>query len=126
MKFVVRFLMVAAVAGLFTTTACRAGVVREVVALEKMPVPVLGWDCLGKCFLYPQSARMDGVSGVVQVRALIMPDGTVGKIRVERGVRADLNMAAQRCLSRTRWTPAQTSAGPVATWVIIPVRYKLY
>jgi TonB family protein len=126
MKIMARVLLVAAVAGLFTVTACRADVSREVVALQTAPAPVLGWDCLGKCFLYPQSARMDGVSGVVQVRALILPDGTVGKIRVESGVRPDLNLAAQRCLSRTRWNPAQTAEGPAAAWVVIPVRYKLY
>ena len=126
MKIMARVLMVAAVAGLLTTTACRADVNREVVALKTVPAPVLGWECLGKCFFYPQSARMDGVTGVVQVRALILPDGSVGKMRVESGVRADLNLAAQRCLSRTRWNPAQTAEGPVAAWVVIPVRYKLY
>ena len=126
MKIMARILLVAAVAGLVTTTACRADVRREVVALSEVPAPVLGWDGLGKCFLYPQTARMDGVSGVVQVRALILPDGSVGKMRVESGVRADLNLAAQRCLSRTRWNPAQTAEGPVAAWVVIPVRYKLY
>jgi TonB family protein len=126
MKIMARILVVAAAAGLLTATACRADVNREVVALKTVPAPVLGWDCLGKCFLYPQSARMDGVSGVVQVRALILPDGTVGKIRVESGVRADLDLAAQRCLSKTRWIPAQTSEGPVAAWVVIPVHYKLY
>jgi TonB family protein len=126
MKLVVKFLMVAAVAGLFTATVCRADVNRTVVELEKMPAPVLGWDCLGKCFLYPQSARMDGVTGVVKVRALILPDGTVGQIRVECGVRADLDHAAQCCLSKTRWIPAETAEGPAAAWVVIPVRYKLH
>jgi TonB family protein len=125
MKLVVKSLMVAAVAVLFTSVS-RADMVRKTVALKTEPVPVVGWDCLGNCFVYPHSARMDGVKGVVKVRTLILPDGTVGKIRLESGVRADLDTAAQHCLSKTHWIPARTAEGPVAAWVVIPVHYKLY
>lgn len=116
-------LLVAAVLGLFTTSISFAIVKENSIPITKAPAPVMGWESLGKCFNYPESARQDRASGTVYVKVLVLPDGTVGKTRIQEGIRADLNMAAQCCLSQAKWAPAQTTDGPAAAWVVVPVTY---
>lgn len=127
MKTMVRILMVAAIVSMTATTvfAVRIPLPRDYVHLKKAPQPVKGWTQMCKCFSYPESARMDRVSGTVIISALVLPDGSVSKTRIEEGVRADLNMAAQCCMSKVQWIPGENEDGPVAAWVEIPITYTL-
>lgn len=125
MKTMARILVVAVIFGLMTTAVSAARVTREYVHLKKAPQPVKGWTHMCKCFTYPESARTDRIGGTVVISALILPDGTVGKTRIEESARADLNMAAQCCMSKVLWIPGENSEGPVAAWVEIPITYTL-
>ena len=125
MKTMLRILVVAVVLCLTAATVMAARIPRDYVQLKKAPQPTKGWTHMCKCFSYPESARMDRVSGTVVISALILPDGTVGKTRVEEGVRADLNMAAQCCMDKVTWIPGENEDGPVAAWVEIPITYTL-
>jgi TonB family protein len=123
MKGMLHTLMVAAVIGLLTSSTSFAKANQDGTQILKAPAPVAGWESLGKCFNYPESARMDRAAGTVYVKVLVLPDGTVGKTRIQEGVRADLNMAARCCLSQVRWTPAEDADGPTAAWMVVPVKY---
>jgi TonB family protein len=125
MKSMVRILMVAVILSLTATTVFAVRIPRDYVHLKKSPQPVKGWTHMCKCFSYPESARMDRVSGTVIISALVLPDGSVSKTRIEEGVRADLNMAAQCCMSKVLWVPGENEDGPVAAWVEIPITYTL-
>jgi TonB family protein len=125
MKSVVRILVVAVLIGLIPAVASAVRLPREYVYLKKAPQPAKGWEHFCKCFSYPESARLDRVTGTVVISVLVLSDGTVGKVRLEEGVRADLNVAAQCCMSRTTWIPGENAEGPVAAWLEIPITYML-
>jgi TonB family protein len=73
---------------------------------------------------YPEVARAEGVSGVVDVRALVAADGSVERVRVSRSVR-QLDQAALDAVSQWRFKPAVCDGHAVAVWVTVPVRFTL-
>ena len=73
---------------------------------------------------YPDDAREQKVSGVVQVRALVGADGMVEQVRA-RSIPL-LNQAAMDAVRRWAFKPAICGGRPVAVWVTIPVRFTLH
>lgn len=74
---------------------------------------------------YPEVARAEGVSGVVELRALVAADGSVQQVRVSRSVR-HLDQAALDAVRQWRFKPAVCDGHPVAVWVTVPVRFSLH
>jgi len=73
--------------------------------------------------VYPEAARAAGVSGVVQLQALVKTDGTVGEVRVVKSI-PPLDAAAIACVKQWRFKPALTAGKPVAVWIGIPVHFS--
>jgi protein TonB len=74
--------------------------------------------------VYPEKARKAKVEGTVIVHAVVRRDGTVGDVRVVRGV-PGLDDAAVETVRQWRFKPALKNGAPVATWVATPVRFVL-
>lgn len=75
---------------------------------------------------YPWAAQQRGEQGTVLVEAWVRTDGSVGEARVHRssGVE-DLDRAATQAVRRWRFEPARRDQAPVATWVRVPIRFRL-
>lgn len=73
---------------------------------------------------YPLELMKQNVQGTVILSAVIRGDGSVGEIRVLRGVDDRLDQYASAALSRWRFRPASRNGDPVAlqTVVMIPFR----
>jgi TonB family protein len=89
------------------------------------PALVDGPAQLGRLIKYPPGALRDGLQGTVLVALLVDEQGRVQETNVVRGVRADLDSAAEASLKQALFTPAKDKQGPVSTWVTVPVRFKL-
>jgi protein TonB len=76
---------------------------------------------------YPPLARRREQQGEVQLRLLILANGTVGDVRIHKSSGfALLDAAAVESMSKARFSPAKNQAGrAVASWMIAPVRYVL-
>ena len=75
---------------------------------------------------YPESARREGVEGVVTLRFEVLPSGKVGTIQVQRSAgRPDLDRAAMEAIKTWLFEPARRGKETVAVWVILPVRFEL-
>lgn len=72
---------------------------------------------------YPEAARRAGISGIVQVQALVLRDGSVGETRVVKSIPM-LDQAAIDCVRQWRFKPALSKGEPVAVWVGIPIRFE--
>jgi TonB family protein len=72
---------------------------------------------------YPDIARQAGVEGTVVVQAMVSVDGRVRDTRILRSIPM-LNGAAIAAVQQWRFKPAATSAGPVATWVSLPITFR--
>ena len=73
---------------------------------------------------YPLELMRQNVQGTVTLSAVIRSDGSVGEVRVLRGVDDRLDVYASAALSRWRFHPATRNGDPVAiqTVVMIPFR----
>ena len=65
------------------------------------------------------------VQGVVEVQALILPDGSVGAVEVKRPLDADLDQSAVAAVWQWRFTPAMQNGVPVPVLVPIELSFTL-
>jgi protein TonB len=75
---------------------------------------------------YPVLARQLGQAGTVILQAEVLPNGRCGQVSVQHssGV-ALLDEAAFRAVARWQFKPARLAGRPVASWVEIPVTFRL-
>ena len=75
---------------------------------------------------YPPLARERGYEGTVYLRALIERDGRVGNLAVDRSSGYEiLDRAAVESVREWTFLPAQKDQKPVASWVLLPVKFVL-
>ncbi len=75
---------------------------------------------------YPASARRLGVQGTSLLRVHVLADGRIGDVIVQQSAgHPDLDAAAADAVKRWRFDPARRGQEPVATWVLLPVEFRL-
>jgi len=74
---------------------------------------------------YPAAARRLGVQGTARLRVQVQADGRVGEILVEisPGTRTSIARGPTQSASGARARAAETE--PVASWVLLPVEFRL-
>ncbi len=76
--------------------------------------------------VYPPKAKAENIFGTVYVSYVIWSDGSVGRVKVLRGVHELLDREAIRLIkSMPNWKPAEINNIPVACEMIFPVRFAL-
>jgi TonB family protein len=72
---------------------------------------------------WPPAAKATSPAGTVMVQALVKTDGSVGDVRVVKGI-TGLDEAAMACVRQWKFKPALGAGGkPVAVWVGVPVKF---
>ncbi len=75
---------------------------------------------------YPQLSRRLKEQGTVLLEILILPDGTVGEVRVkESSGFKRLDETAVKAVKRWRYTPARRGNVPIEFWYLQPVDFSL-
>lgn len=74
---------------------------------------------------YPEIAREAGLEGTVFVRVLVWMDGTVREATIASGV-LGLDEAALAAVRTAIFAPASQQGRPVATWMILPIEFRLH
>lgn len=75
---------------------------------------------------YPQSAKDNGIEGVVDVAFTVKADGSIGAIKIVRMLDPDLEAEAIRLVkSMPAWTPADNNGSPVDAQTQIQVNFIL-
>lgn len=75
---------------------------------------------------YPPLAREKGYEGTVYLRAMIERDGRVGNLAIDRSSGYEiLDRAAVDSVREWTFLPAQKDKKPVASWVLLPVKFVL-
>jgi protein TonB len=75
---------------------------------------------------YPPLAREKGYEGTVYLRALVERDGRVGNLLIDRSSGHEiLDKAAVDSVRGWTFLPAQKDGKPVASWVLLPVKFVL-
>jgi protein TonB len=74
---------------------------------------------------YTEDARQRGLVGEVVLEIVVRRDGTVGNVKVLKGLGAGLNDRAIQAVSQWRFSPAQRLGMPVDVIVEVGVEFKL-
>ncbi|MGE4551578.1 MAG: energy transducer TonB, partial [Desulfovibrionaceae bacterium] len=75
---------------------------------------------------YPASARRRGLTGVVELRFLVEPDGAVSEVEVVSARPEGIfEQAAIQAVRRWRFRPGLVQGRPVRTWMRIPITFQL-
>ncbi len=75
---------------------------------------------------YPETARSNGIEGVVNVSFTVNADGSIGSIKIVRMVDPDLEQEAIRLVkSMPKWTPAEKNGQVVPAEATIAVNFAL-
>lgn len=74
---------------------------------------------------YPYKAREQGVEGVVQVKLLVLSDGSVGQVLI-LGARPEgyFEEAVQRAVPQWKFSPGKIDGEAVTAWVVTSVRFE--
>ncbi|MFH1051474.1 MAG: TonB family protein [bacterium] len=87
--------------------------------------PVFDMKEIQKNLIYPEDARKAGIEGKVVIRTLIEKDGSPTKIQVVFSDNSLLDSAAIKAILLTKFVPATVGGKATASWVTIPVVFKL-
>ena len=77
--------------------------------------------------IYPEQAKIDGIQGKVIVQFVVKKDGTIGEVKVSRGVHPLLDKEAIRLvLNLPSFSPGRNAVGEtIDVWYTLPVTFKL-
>ncbi len=74
---------------------------------------------------YPAEAKAAGISGRVDLEFTINTDGSVGDVKVLKGVSKELDEEAVRVISMSpNWTPGKVNGKPVAITFVFPIIFQ--
>jgi TonB family protein len=73
---------------------------------------------------YPAELMRNGVEGTVVLYAVIHKDGTVGEVRVLRGLQTKLDENARIALSRWKFRPGMKNGEPVELEAVVQIPFK--
>jgi protein TonB len=74
---------------------------------------------------YPQDLMRDHIEGTVTVYAVIHSDGSVGELRVLRGIDDRLDTNAMTALSHWRFRPGTKNGSPVELEAVVQIPFVL-
>lgn len=100
------------------------------VIVEKMPEFPGGQVALRRYIAenmnYPVVAQENDIQGTVYLRFVVLKDGRVGEVQVQRGVDPLLDDEAVRVIKTLpKFTPGRQGGKRVNVWFSVPVRFKL-
>jgi TonB family C-terminal domain len=75
---------------------------------------------------YPQMAQAKGTQGTVALRFVVLPDGSIGEVQIQRGVDKELDEEAVRAVKKLpKFIPGRQNGQPVSVWFSLPVKFEL-
>ena len=81
------------------------------------------FEFLGKNIHYPKAAEDAGIQGRVIVTFVVMKDGSIGEVKVAKGVSPELDAEALRCVkSMPKWMPGKQNGEALADGLYRPWR----
>lgn len=81
---------------------------------------------LGKYIKYPQMAKESGISGTVYVEFVVEKDGSIGDVKLIRGIGGGCDQEAMRVVKMMpRWNAAKQRGKEVRVYFTMPIKFVL-
>lgn len=82
--------------------------------------------CIAKNLKYPKSARRNEIQGIVVVRFVVLEDGKIGEVIIQKGLDPECDDAAKQAIKKLkRFTPGKMQGKPVKVWFTCPVKFAI-
>jgi TonB family protein len=99
------------------------GGIMPLAEVKQLPEPLGDYNHIVD---YPSEAKKKGVEGIVIVRLVVEPDGSVSDVRLVRGLGFGLDEMALELAKKMRFKPGQDASGhPVRTYVPWTFKYRI-
>lgn len=95
------------------------------VVVEEMPEMIGGTAHLNSLVKYPELARKAGMEGLVVIKVVVEPDGSVSSPTIMRSAGDLLDQAALNAVMQVRFKPGLQRGQPVRVSFAVPVRFRL-
>ena len=97
---------------------------------EQMPVFPGGESALlayvAQHLKYPEQAIRDSVQGVVQLRFVVLENGSIGDVQIIKSLEPHCDAEAKRVVkSLPRFIPGKQGGKVVRVWYTIPIRFMI-
>lgn len=81
---------------------------------------------VNKNLRYPETAAEQEVQGTVKLRFVVLPNGSVGEVKVIQSLHKDCDKAAIEVVKKLpRFTPGRQQGKAVSVWYTLPIRFRL-
>lgn len=88
--------------------------------------PTDGYARIANAVKYPESARLEGIEGVVILSFKLLSDGTIQEITsLDNNVDLRLLSASIDAVLSIKWSPAIHKGVPADSYITVPVRFNL-
>jgi TonB family protein len=74
---------------------------------------------------YPPRLRALGIEGEVEVRVVVLSDGSVGGARLVESSHDEFTIAVREALRGARFHPASLRGEPVSSWVTLRLHFVI-
>ena len=75
---------------------------------------------------YPEQAIRDSVQGVVQLRFVVLENGSIGKVQIIKSLESHCDAEAKRVVkSLPRFIPGKQQGKAVRVWYTLPIRFMI-
>jgi protein TonB len=74
---------------------------------------------------YPEEIKRAGIEGTVELEGIVQTDGTIGSIRVRKGIDERLDREAAETLSQWRFKPGQKDGENVRVLVLVEMSFSV-
>ncbi|MDP4115674.1 MAG: energy transducer TonB, partial [Bacteroidota bacterium] len=93
-------------------------------AVTQMPEPIGGREGINSKVVTPSSAKENGISGIVYVKAYIDEFGAVRRAVLIKGIGSGCDEAALNAVRRTKFTPGKEKGQPVKVQMTLQVSVR--
>jgi periplasmic protein TonB len=80
---------------------------------------------IAKNLVYPPLAIKDSLQGIVIVRFVVEPDGSVTKVKAVKSFDENCSREAVRIVQLMKWLPGKQRGKTVRVAVVLPIKFKL-
>ncbi|MEW6702478.1 MAG: energy transducer TonB [Bacteroidota bacterium] len=95
------------------------------IAIEKMPAPIGGFESIMKKITYPDMAQRMRVEGKVYVLIYVNENGDVDDVKVVKGIGSGCDEEAVKAIKKSKFTPGMDKGAAVKSKFSMAITFKL-
>ena len=95
------------------------------IPFDEPPVPIGGYAALQKNLVYPEIARLAGISGTVVLGVQVNEEGDVQDVKILKSLMDLCDEAAIRAVRSVKWKSAKQRDIPTSAWISVRLIFQL-